>query len=60
MGLMCGMWKRRTKRSGRRENIHLILSGSGGITWECKIFMEKDVREWKKMYVIGVILMEDG
>jgi hypothetical protein len=54
------MWKRRTKRSGRREKIHLILGGSGGITWECKIFMEKDVREWKMMYVIGVILMEDG
>jgi len=45
--------KKGLKEMGEDGKIHLIL-GEVGITWESRTLMERVVREWRKMYVLGV------
>ncbi len=49
--VICG--KKGLKEMGEDGKIHLIL-GEVGITWESRTLMERVVREWRKMYVLGV------
>jgi hypothetical protein len=49
--VICG--KKGLEEVGEDGEIHLIF-GEMGITWECKTLMERVVREWRKMYVLGV------
>lgn len=50
---MCGLWERGTRGSGRGWEDSFNTWGDYRIMGECKTLMKRDVRKWKKNYVLG-------
>jgi hypothetical protein len=47
------MWKKGRKEV-KEDGKFIQYLGEWGVTWECKTLMERDVKEWKNMFIFKV------